>query len=144
MTLACQRYNTHNEGPWLVWLHGLLGEGCEWEPVIQACHEYPSLVIDLPRHGNSASIGARNFVDASELLTETLKAQGINHYWLIGYSLGGRIAMYHACFGDTSGLMGLIVEGVIQVYMMQQKDKIGLLMINVGPSVFVMNLLVMY
>lgn len=111
MTLACQRYNTHNEGPWLVWLHGLLGEGCEWEPVIQACHEYPSLVIDLPRHGDSASISVKNFVEVSTLLTDTLKEQGVDHYWLIGYSLGGRISMYHACFGDTTGLMGLIVEG---------------------------------
>lgn len=48
-----------------------------------------------------------------------LKEYDINHYWLIGYSLGGRIAMYHACFGETSGLMGLIVEGETQVYMMQ-------------------------
>ncbi|OAT46056.1 2-succinyl-6-hydroxy-2,4-cyclohexadiene-1-carboxylate synthase [Proteus hauseri ATCC 700826] len=111
MTLACRRYNAHNEGPWLVWLHGLLGEGDEWAPVIAACHEYPSLVIDLPRHGDSASIGAKNFVEVSALLTETLKTEDITHYWLIGYSLGGRIAMYHACFGDTTGLMGLIVEG---------------------------------
>lgn len=111
MTLACQRYNTHNDGPWLVWLHGLLGEGHEWEPVITACHEYPSLVIDLPRHGNSASISVNNFIEISALLTKTLKAQNITQYWLIGYSLGGRIAMYHACFGDTTGLLGLIVEG---------------------------------
>ncbi|EOY6969720.1 2-succinyl-6-hydroxy-2,4-cyclohexadiene-1-carboxylate synthase [Proteus mirabilis] len=111
MTLACRQYNTHNEGPWLVWLHGLLGDSHEWETVIKACHEYPSLVIDLPRHGNSASIGVNNFVEMSALLHDTLKEYDINHYWLIGYSLGGRIAMYHACFGETSGLMGLIVEG---------------------------------
>lgn len=111
MTLACQRYNTHNEGPWLVWLHGLLGEGSEWESIIEHCHEYPSLVIDLPRHGDSASIRVKNFAEMSALLTETLKEQNINHYWLVGYSLGGRIAMYHACFGDNSDLLGLIVEG---------------------------------
>jgi 2-succinyl-6-hydroxy-2,4-cyclohexadiene-1-carboxylate synthase len=29
----------------------------------------------------------------------------------VGYSLGGRIAMYHACHGRHAGLQGVIVEG---------------------------------
>lgn len=29
----------------------------------------------------------------------------------MGYSLGGRIAMYHACYGETTGLQGVVIEG---------------------------------
>ncbi len=74
MTLACRQYNTHNEGPWLVLVAWTIRETVmSGRPSLRLCHEYPSLVIDLPRHGNSASIGVNNFVEMSALLHDTLK-----------------------------------------------------------------------
>lgn len=59
MTLACRKLEPHPQsavhqhaGPWLVWLHGLLGSGEDWLPVAQLCGDYPSLLIDLPGTGN--------------------------------------------------------------------------------------------
>ncbi|AIN12642.1 2-succinyl-6-hydroxy-2,4-cyclohexadiene-1-carboxylate synthase [Yersinia pseudotuberculosis IP 32953] len=117
-TLACQKLAPHPEsprhqhaGPWLVWLHGLLGSGQDWLPVAQLCGDYPSLLIDLPGHGQSVSLSADGFADISRQLSQTLQANGIREYWLAGYSLGGRIAIYHACYGRHHGLQGLLVEG---------------------------------
>ncbi|MGP2542357.1 2-succinyl-6-hydroxy-2,4-cyclohexadiene-1-carboxylate synthase [Yersinia sp. 2541 StPb PI] len=118
MTLACRKLDPHpqsparhHSGPWLVWLHGLLGSGLDWLPVAELCGDYPSLLIDLPGHGKSAAGTTCGFADISRQLVQTLQANGIREYWLAGYSLGGRIAMYHACYGSHHGLQGLLVEG---------------------------------
>ncbi|SUP70918.1 2-succinyl-6-hydroxy-2,4-cyclohexadiene-1-carboxylate synthase [Yersinia kristensenii] len=118
MTLACRKLSPHSQssaqqysGPWLVWLHGLLGSGEDWLPVAQLCGDIPSLLVDLPGHGKSVALTTRGFEDISRQLSETLQANGIREYWLAGYSLGGRIAMFHAGYGNPVGLQGLLVEG---------------------------------
>lgn len=108
--LAAQRCNADRPGPWLVWLHGLWGNKEEWLLAAEAAGHYPSLLIDLPGHGGSQSIRAKTFPHVTQLITDTLAAHQIQDYWLIGYSLGGRLAMYHAAYGDPAGLRGLIIE----------------------------------
>lgn len=104
--------NSHHTPPcWLVWLHGFFGDRREWQQVARALPDYPQLFIDLPGHGGSATIQVNDFAAVSQRLDVTLVAHNISRYWLIGYSLGGRIAMYHACHGNSAGLSGLIVEG---------------------------------
>lgn len=97
--------------PSLVWLHGFLGSQQEWQTLSENFSDWPQLHIDLPGHGKSADINAESFQQVDELLRNTLLSYNILKYWLIGYSLGGRIAMFHACQGENTGLQGLIVEG---------------------------------
>ncbi|WP_127958502.1 2-succinyl-6-hydroxy-2,4-cyclohexadiene-1-carboxylate synthase [Serratia microhaemolytica] len=97
--------------PWLVWLHGLLGNSREWQPIAARFADWPSLAVDLPGHGGSVTQRCHGFDDVSQQLLATLRQHRIERYWLIGYSLGGRIAMYHACHGQSAGLLGLVVEG---------------------------------
>lgn len=97
--------------PCLVWLHGFLGNQKEWESFSEHFTDWPQLFIDLPGHGKSADITVEGFVQVDKLLRKTLLSYNILKYWLIGYSLGGRVAMYHACQGENTGLRGLIVEG---------------------------------
>lgn len=103
-----------NEGqagyPWLVFLHGFSGDCQEWQTVGETFQNYSRLYIDLPGHGGSADIRVRGFDDVSELLRNTLFSYNILNYWLVGYSLGGRVAMMAACQG-MPGLCGLVVEG---------------------------------
>lgn len=96
--------------PWLVFLHGFSGDCREWQTVGASLHDYPRLYLDLPGHGGSADTGVTGFAEVSELLTHTLISYNILNYWLVGYSLGGRIAMFHAC-QHPAGLDGVIVEG---------------------------------
>jgi len=96
--------------PWLVFLHGFSGDLCEWQEVGQTLAEFPRLYLDLPGHGGSAGIAISAFADMDALLLATLKHYGIAEYWLVGYSLGARVAMFHACQQPT-GLQGLVVEG---------------------------------
>ena len=96
--------------PWLVFLHGFAGDSHEWRTVGQAFGAYPRLYIDLPGHGGSAHITVNHFADVSELIKNTLNSYNILKYWLVGYSLGGRVAMFYVS-QPREGLCGLVVEG---------------------------------
>ncbi|WP_323084642.1 2-succinyl-6-hydroxy-2,4-cyclohexadiene-1-carboxylate synthase [Providencia alcalifaciens] len=97
--------------PWLVFLHGLLGSHDDWSSIVEACPNYPRLVVDLPGHGDSRNIGCQGFVDFDKQLTQLLAHYSASQYVLIGYSLGARLAMHFACFHSHQGLQGLVIEG---------------------------------
>nr|WP_227592720.1 2-succinyl-6-hydroxy-2,4-cyclohexadiene-1-carboxylate synthase [Klebsiella aerogenes] len=94
----------------MVFLHGFSGDRDEWRTVGESFPAWPRLYLDLPGHGGSADIAVDGFTGVSELLQATLNSYNILDYWLIGYSLGGRVAMNFAC-QPRAGLRGLIVEG---------------------------------
>nr|WP_216662753.1 2-succinyl-6-hydroxy-2,4-cyclohexadiene-1-carboxylate synthase [Klebsiella aerogenes] len=94
----------------MVFLHGFSGDRDEWRTVGEAFPAWPRLYLDLPGHGGSADIAVDGFTGVSELLQATLNSYNILDYWLVGYSLGGRVAMNFAC-QPRAGLRGLIVEG---------------------------------
>ncbi|AOV96435.1 2-succinyl-6-hydroxy-2,4-cyclohexadiene-1-carboxylate synthase [Edwardsiella hoshinae] len=111
MILASQRLpGRHPAAPILVWLHGFLGSQQEWLPLARQLPEFAHLLIDLPGHGASATLRVADFAQCDAALRATLAAAGVTRYGLVGYSLGGRLAMYHACHG-AAGLWALAIEG---------------------------------
>lgn len=104
--------------PCVVFLHGLLGSTMDWEkiaPMIAKTH--PVLLIDLPGHGNSRLINVSEnfgFEQTCQLIVEQLEMSPYQEFIFVGYSLGGRIAMYlNACVNlpTTVSLLGLCIEG---------------------------------
>ncbi|MEL9081799.1 alpha/beta fold hydrolase, partial [Escherichia coli] len=85
--------------PWLVFLHGFSGDCHEWQEVGEVFADYSRLYVDLPGHGGSAAISVDGFDDVTDLLRKTLVSYNILNFWLVGYSLGGRVAMMAACRG---------------------------------------------
>ncbi|MDR1529040.1 MAG: 2-succinyl-6-hydroxy-2,4-cyclohexadiene-1-carboxylate synthase [Burkholderiales bacterium] len=111
MILSSQSFHAQNRSrPTLVFLHGFLGNSNDWGEILPAFSDWYCLAIDLPGHGGSRALRIAGFEEADDALADTLKENRIKNYYLIGYSLGGRIAMVHACRGMSSGLSGLIVE----------------------------------
>ncbi|WP_411993139.1 2-succinyl-6-hydroxy-2,4-cyclohexadiene-1-carboxylate synthase [Agarivorans sp. DSG3-1] len=102
-----------NQHPCLVFLHGFLGCGSDWQKVITELSEhYYCVTIDIPGHGMSASERLKPrgaFKDFSHQLSACLKRLKISQYQLIGYSLGGRLALHHALLAPK-GLQTLIIE----------------------------------
>lgn len=99
------------EYPWLVFIHGFSGDCREWRPVGERLRHYPQLHIDLPGHGRSDGVAVSDFAGVHQALRATLNSYNILNYWLVGYSLGGRIAISWACDVADTGLLGLITEG---------------------------------
>ncbi|MGK9172130.1 2-succinyl-6-hydroxy-2,4-cyclohexadiene-1-carboxylate synthase [Yokenella regensburgei] len=110
MILHARMAHAQATGPWLVFLHGFSGDSLEWQPVGDRICGCPCLYIDLPGHGGSAGITVGSFAEMRYLLSATLNSYNILKYWLVGYSLGGRIAMDFACEAPA-GICGLVVEG---------------------------------
>lgn len=130
--------------PCLVWLHGFLGSQQEWAAFSRTFTDWPQLWVDLPGHGGSVDIAANSFAEVEQLLRNTLLSYNILNYQMVGYSLGGRVAMYHACQGNNPGLCGLVVEGEIQALPKQVLVLSGKSPTTVGRSVFVNSRLKMF
>lgn len=88
--------------PILVFLHGFLGNADDFTNIAQRL-PFPALGIDLPGHGQSASIACQTMKSACILLNQTLNkklgtfnntARALSPVILIGYSLGARLALY--------------------------------------------------
>ena len=100
--------------PVLVFLHGLLGSGADWQSVVSKL-EHDWMTIDLPFHGESHAVECDGFDSCVALVVETLAAtlQENTPIILVGYSLGARVAMMAAATGALKELniQGLILEG---------------------------------
>lgn len=97
-----------NDTP-LVLLHGLLGDGNDWQPVIDRLPGHHCIALDLPGHGQHHELRVNDFEQSHQWLCRELASRGIEHYLLVGYSLGGRLALYHAS-REPAGLSGLLLE----------------------------------
>jgi 2-succinyl-6-hydroxy-2,4-cyclohexadiene-1-carboxylate synthase len=104
--------------PCVVFLHGLLGSIKEWDQIASViAQSHPVLLIDLPGHGKSQSVEleeSTGFEQACQLIIEQCHSSPYQEFVLVGYSLGGRLAMYLSAFFQLPSditLRGLCVEG---------------------------------
>ncbi|AMO57280.1 2-succinyl-6-hydroxy-2,4-cyclohexadiene-1-carboxylate synthase [Endozoicomonas montiporae] len=86
--------------PALVLLHGFLGDSEDWLPLVSLLEDDFYLVaVDLPGHAKSRSIELPDnnaFTAFSDILDLTLQQLDLKRYSLLGYSLGGRLALLHS------------------------------------------------
>jgi len=86
------------EHPPLVFLHGFLGQDSDWLPVAKAFSDsFYCILPDLPGHGKNTHLSfdlpLSYDVLAEGLLATLVNSNPIN---LVGYSMGGRTALYFA------------------------------------------------
>lgn len=93
----------------IVLLHGLFGASHDWRAIIDALPELTCLALDLPGHGGNRHVRVHSFAEAHRWLCDELAQRAIHRYRLVGYSLGGRLALYHAS-KRPRGLHGLLLE----------------------------------
>lgn len=86
--------------PAVILLHGFLGDHLDWTDVVEAlADDYYCVAVDLPGHGNShLSLQTDNysFVVALSDLVDVADNFGLDHFSVVGYSMGGRLALYMA------------------------------------------------
>jgi 2-succinyl-6-hydroxy-2,4-cyclohexadiene-1-carboxylate synthase len=83
----------HGSGPLLVWLHGFTQtkeSALKFRSILAGTYEV--LTIDLPGHGENASVKA-SLEETADLLAAALPP---DPFILGGYSLGGRVALHFA------------------------------------------------
>lgn len=107
--------------PILIFLHGLLGSGNDWQPCFSYLSDHPVLTLDLPGHGQSKSMACNGFKHCCQQINQAIHHSLWQHNLssqhpiiLIGYSLGARIAMYgmaHGLFARLSIKLTVIEAG---------------------------------
>ncbi len=99
-------YNLHvhsagdPKNPPVVLLHGFLGTGADWREVMDALSDrFYCLAPDLPGHGETVIDGPDTLYTANataRLLAGYINGERLQTPDLIGYSMGGRLALYLA------------------------------------------------
>lgn len=93
--------------PTVVLLHGFTHTGASWDPVVSALGErYRAVAIDIRGHGSASG---REPV-ALEGVLEDLAAVAPGRFTLVGYSMGGRIAL-HAALALPERIERLVLIG---------------------------------
>ncbi|MDQ5811214.1 MAG: 2-succinyl-6-hydroxy-2,4-cyclohexadiene-1-carboxylate synthase [Actinomycetota bacterium] len=85
--------------PAIVFLHGFIGSGADWAHTISALDEHLYCIApDLPGHGRSVGLTPQAYTinGAAKMLRDLLDGLGISRAALVGYSMGGRLALYLA------------------------------------------------
>jgi 2-succinyl-6-hydroxy-2,4-cyclohexadiene-1-carboxylate synthase len=97
------RWNTKILGisktPVLIFLHGFLGSLKDWLPLARRfSSEYRCLLFDLPGHGKTETsrISDYSISATAKSLVKYLQDRNIFQSVLVGYSMGGRLALYLA------------------------------------------------
>jgi esterase len=87
-------YRIYGEGKPLVILHGLLGMSDNWiMPAKELSKNYKVILPDLRNHGNSPHSDDFNLQLLAGDIVELIKSLGFEKVFLLGHSLGGRIAI---------------------------------------------------
>ncbi len=84
--------------PHIVFLHGFLGSCSDWLPITRDLqNDYCCIMVDLPGHGSANLLETippgDYFVQTVDALAELLRESTSTPCLLVGYSMGGRIAL---------------------------------------------------
>ncbi len=87
------------QDPAVLFLHGFMGSSGDWAGVMDELENaHHCLAVDLPGHGASTGLDDRFYTmeGAAQALIEVLDERGIARCAVVGYSMGGRLALYFA------------------------------------------------
>lgn len=99
-------------GPALLLLHGFTGSSVTWAPHCEVWREFTTIAVDLLGHGHSDCPADPNRYDMEHCIEDLLALLdylGVQRTAVLGYSLGGRIAL-HLALRAPERLWALIVE----------------------------------
>src|SRR5688572_27719695 len=100
------------DGPALLLLHGFTGDISTWEPFLDAWKAFKTIRVDIVGHGASdapADSSRYSMDEAVEDLTAVLDQLGVEKTALVGYSMGGRVAL-HLALAAPERISALILE----------------------------------
>lgn len=104
-------FGTPDKPPLLI-LHGLLGSSRNWMSVGQTLADsFNIFAIDLRNHGNSPHAETHTYEEMIVDLEHWLLDKNIDQFYLLGHSMGGKVAMGYAC-QHPDRVKGLIVEDI--------------------------------
>ncbi|MFN6568464.1 2-succinyl-6-hydroxy-2,4-cyclohexadiene-1-carboxylate synthase [Dendronalium sp. ChiSLP03b] len=91
---------SNTDRPLIFFLHGFMGNIQEFDEVIELlADDFSYLTLDLPGHGKTQVLGGDEdytMANTAKALVNLLNELKITQCFLVGYSMGGRLALYLA------------------------------------------------
>lgn len=111
-------YRTYGQGKPLVILHGLLGYSDNWVTFAKNAADWGFRVFipDQRNHGHSPHHPVFNYYALTDDLGEFLEQQGIGKTYLIGHSMGGKVAMRYTLENPDRVDRILVVDTSLRTY----------------------------
>ena len=90
-------YKTFGSGPPLIILHGLFGMLDNWRTIARMLEgKYQCILMDLRNHGRSPHDHEMNYQVMSADLLAWMEEKSLDHAFVMGHSMGGKVAMQFA------------------------------------------------
>jgi pimeloyl-ACP methyl ester carboxylesterase len=116
-------YKEIGEGKPLVILHGLFGTSDNWQTHAKKLSEYYRVIlVDQRNHGHSPWSEDFTYEHLADDLERLILHLGIDHFTLIGHSMGGKTAMYYSQKYPTRLEKMVIVDIGIKQYPMHHNE----------------------
>ena len=97
----------------IIFLHGFTGSSSDWKDIIPAIdNEFSCIAIDIIGHGKSSSPENYSYYELESIINQLdtiIESLQIDQIILVGYSMGGRIALNYA-IQRKKRIKGLILE----------------------------------
>ncbi|WP_421874916.1 alpha/beta fold hydrolase [Marinoscillum sp.] len=90
-------FRKYGNGHPLFVLHGVFGSSDNWQTLGKSFSDhYSTYLIDQRNHGNSPHSDEMNYEVMAEDLVELMEDEGLDTIYLLGHSMGGKVAMHFA------------------------------------------------
>ena len=91
-------FRGNRDKPLILFLHGFMGDSNEFNEVIALLSaQFCCLTVDLPGHGKTRVLGGDEcytMSNTAQALINLLEQLNVKQCFLVGYSMGGRLALY--------------------------------------------------
>ena len=112
--IHAKQYGT--SGPHLIVIHGLFGNADNWHSIAQSLAEnFTVHCVDLPNHGLSDRMPDASYPKMAEAVLNWAQSNNINSFFLLGHSMGGKVAMQMAAIDQAGQIGKLIVVDIAPV-----------------------------
>jgi pimeloyl-ACP methyl ester carboxylesterase len=110
-------YQTAGQGQPLVLIHGLFGSADNWGSIARHfAQQFQVISIDLRNHGRSPHSDSQTYPEMAEDLLTLCDALGLQQMYLLGHSLGGKVAMQFATQYPERVSKLIVVDMVMRAY----------------------------
>lgn len=108
----------------MVLLHGLFGSGANLGALARSLADaYRVYTPDLPNHGRSPWLDAPDLPAMAATLRRWMDSEGLGRVYLLGHSLGGKVAM-ECALRDPARVAALVVADIAPVAYPERHDSV--------------------
>ena len=109
-------FKSYGEGSPVIILHGLFGMLDNWQTLARTwAKDYHVILLDLRNHGRSFHADAMDYSLMATDVAETLEEMTIDECYLVGHSMGGKVALQlGVAFGSFPSSLSIVDMGMRQ------------------------------